>query len=37
MFLLLPCATIKDKVTIPAVGDAVKIANDMNKTREIIK
>lgn len=33
MFLLLPCATVKDKVTIPAVGDAVKIAHEMNKAR----
>lgn len=33
MFLLLPCATIRDKITIPALGDATKIAFDMNKAR----
>lgn len=37
MFLLLPCATIKDTVTFPSVGDASKIAQQMNKIRNTIK
>lgn len=37
MLLLFPCATIKDNVSVPAVGDAVKIAAEMNKTRQILK
>ena len=33
MFLLLPCATVKDSVTLPVMGDIAKIATDMNKSR----
>lgn len=37
MFLLLPCATIKDKVELPAVGEVAKIAGEMNKARQNIR
>lgn len=37
MFLLLPCATIKDKVTFPALGEAASIAADMTKARQTIR
>lgn len=37
MLLLFPCATIKDNVSVPAVGEAVKIAAEMNKIRQTLK
>ncbi len=37
MFLLLPCATIKDNLIFPSVGDAQKIAGEMTKIRNNIK
>ena len=33
MFCILPCATVKDKVTLSPVGSAANIANQMNSTR----
>lgn len=37
MFLLLPCATIKDKVEFPSAGETAKLAADMNKARQNIR
>ena len=33
MFCILPCATVKDKVTLSPVGSAANIANQMDATR----
>ena len=37
MFCILPCATIKDKVTLSPVGSAAAIATQMDTTRAEIR
>jgi hypothetical protein len=37
MFCILPCATIKDKVTLSPVGSAANIAKPMDETRSELR
>ena len=37
MFLLLPCATILDKVEFPKIGEAAKIAPEAQRIRKVLK
>ena len=37
MFCILPCAVVKDKVTLSPVGEASSIAKEMDTTRSEIR
>lgn len=37
MFLLMPCATIKDKVEFPTTGDSAKISCEGQRIRQVLK
>lgn len=37
MFLLLPCATILDKVEFPTTGEGAKISPESQRIRKILK
>ena len=37
MFCILPCALIKDKLTLPPVGEAARVIPEMDKVRNDIR